>query len=133
MGVTSKNRLTEMCNQLFACETAGKDIAAAVLATPNNTPRATCKAAGALCPGVSIGCAMCGIFLPGTCGNQCIIAGLYCGVSAYACKDDDKRVLVEEDTAEAVAPAAAAAEPEAKMTTREEEIMAMLFGPRYIN
>ena len=51
--------------------------------------RSTCQTyqtMGKLCPGVSIGCALCGLFLPGTCGDQCIVAGIYCGVSALSCK-----------------------------------------------
>merc|ERR1712156_801664 len=46
--------------------------------------RSTCKITGQLCPGITIGCALCGVFAPGTCGDTCIIAGLYCGTSGYA-------------------------------------------------
>ena len=48
--------------------------------------RSTCKITGALCPGITIGCALCGVFAPVTCGDTCIIAGLYCGTSGYACQ-----------------------------------------------
>ena len=48
--------------------------------------RSTCKITGALCPGITIGCALCGVFAPATCGDTCIIAGLYCGTSGYACQ-----------------------------------------------
>ena len=48
--------------------------------------KATCPAVASVCPGVSIGCGLCGLFLPGVCGSTCIVAGLYCGVSSYACR-----------------------------------------------
>ena len=32
-----------------------------------------------LCPGTKIGCALCGLSLPDTCGVVCPIAGFYCG------------------------------------------------------
>ena len=32
-----------------------------------------------LCPGTKIGCALCGLYLPNTCGVVCPIAGFYCG------------------------------------------------------
>ena len=57
--------------------------------------RSTCKISGALCPGITIGCALCGVFAPGTCGDTCIIAGLYCGTSGYACQYEAS--LNEED------------------------------------
>ena len=30
------------------------------------------------------------VYAPGTCGDQCIIAGIYCGTSALACAHDAK-------------------------------------------
>ena len=32
-----------------------------------------------LCPGTKIGCALCDLYLPNTCGVVCPIAGFYCG------------------------------------------------------
>ena len=32
-----------------------------------------------LCPGTKIGCALCSLYLPNTCGVVCPIAGFYCG------------------------------------------------------
>ena len=67
--------------------------------------RSTCKISGALCPGITIGCALCGVFAPGTCGDTCIIAGLYCGTSGYACQyeaslnDSDEAADEEEQGA----------------------------------
>ena len=76
-----------MCDQLFPCATPSRGLLKNSLSpTPAIEGRTTCDAATNLCPTVSIGCALCGIFLPGQCTDQCIIAGLYCGVSAYACK-----------------------------------------------
>ena len=77
--VGSATKSLTMCDQLFACGTPGRELVSHSL---RDTPtfqgqRTTCTAAGALCPGVSIGCALCGVFSPGTCGQQCIIAGIY--------------------------------------------------------
>ena len=61
--------------------------------------RSTCKITGALCPGITIGCALCGIFAPGTCGDTCIVAGLYCGSSGYACQyEASKKPNIPQDT-----------------------------------
>lgn len=45
-----------------------------------------CANVKAVCPGVSIGCALCGIFSPGTCSEVCIVGGLFCGTKAIQCK-----------------------------------------------
>ena len=42
---------------------------------------------GVICPGLSISCAMCGLYAPATCGAACTAAGLYCGFGGYACAD----------------------------------------------
>merc|ERR1719245_442903 len=89
----------ELCDQLYVCpitsteilkrinyETKASDFENAQDSVGGIEARSTCQAAGKLCPGISIGCALCGVFLPGTCGDQCIVAGIYCGVSALACK-----------------------------------------------
>jgi hypothetical protein len=34
----------------------------------------------------TVGCALCSVLSPGTCDDQCVTAGLYCGVSEYACR-----------------------------------------------
>ena len=62
--------------------------------------RSTCKISGQLCPGITIGCALCGVFAPGTCGDTCIIAGLYCGTSGYACQYEASLNSSEEDSGE---------------------------------
>lgn len=98
-----------ICESLFPCPTTGRAlIDEAIMTVAGNRdvntrpqslmtalfgrkvqddmePRTSCKATGTLCPGISIGCALCGAFSPGTCGEQCIIAGIYCGASGYAC------------------------------------------------
>jgi len=61
--------------------------------------RSTCKISGALCPGITIGCALCGVFAPATCGDTCIIAGLYCGTSGYACQYEASLSDSDEDSA----------------------------------
>ena len=96
VGFSVKNPLT--CDTLFPCATKSQDLIAQMKQEihitdfkdpiePLVTTKATCEAVGKLCPGVSIGCALCGLFLPGTCGSQCIVAGAYCGVGAFACKN----------------------------------------------
>ena len=62
--------------------------------------RSTCKLAGSLCPGITIGCALCGVFAPGTCGDTCIVAGLYCGTSGYACQYEAIRNSQETETSD---------------------------------
>ena len=84
----------QLCDRLFACPTPVMEILAQVKDVPETSdfaknhrePRGTCEAVTKLCPGVSIGCALCGLFIPGTCGDHCIVAGIYCGTSAFACK-----------------------------------------------
>ena len=34
---------------------------------------------------LSIGCSLCGMFIPGLCGATCPLAGLFCGGSGYLC------------------------------------------------
>ena len=104
-----------MCESLFPCHTSVQDIgdeALMITSTPGapnlssggffatlfaptrkvtaletkRQARSTCKLSGALCPGIVIGCALCGVFAPGTCSDTCIVAGLYCGTSGYACQ-----------------------------------------------
>ena len=95
--VGTATRSLPMCEQLFKCPSSPAHalLTNALSDTPTNDEpsltRTTCTAAGNLCPTVSIACALCGVFLPGQCGDQCIIAGLYCGVSAYACKAKAKK------------------------------------------
>ena len=67
--------------------------------------RSTCKITGALCPGITIGCALCGVFAPATCGDTCIIAGLYCGTSGYACQYEASLSDSDEESAEEGEPA----------------------------
>ena len=88
-GVATKD--IALCESLFPCSTHAADLD---IPTHRREGRATCKAVNAVCPGISIGCALCGGFLPGTCGDQCIIAGIYCGSSLIACgqqKESSKR------------------------------------------
>jgi hypothetical protein len=91
-----------LCDQLFPCASTTalellrhslKPVTAAANANAdaeerNRQAKTTCHATAALCPAVSISCALCGWFLPGTCGEQCIIGGIYCGVSGYSCAAD---------------------------------------------
>jgi len=84
-GVSTKD--VSLCETLFPCSTHASDLD---IPTNQREGRATCKAINAVCPGISIGCALCAGFLPAQCGNQCIIAGLYCGSSLIACGQKKK-------------------------------------------
>ena len=118
-----------MCESLFPCQTSVDEIRREALQSSNaesippngllaslfsptmasdsfnpstyvRQSRSTCKITGALCPGITIGCALCGVFAPGTCGDTCIIAGLYCGTSGYACQYEASLNKPDEDAAE---------------------------------
>ena len=94
VGSVTKNQ--KLCDQLYTCPMTSMEILEHIKHqhTPPNFGnegtgtqiRGTCQAAGKLCPGVSVGCGLCAMFMPGICGSQCIIAGIYCGTSALACK-----------------------------------------------
>jgi len=45
----------------------------------------SCDVSGSLCPGIVVGCSVCAMFSPGVCDDTCLIAGLYCGTTGYAC------------------------------------------------
>ena len=63
---TSNHGMMDMCSKYFPCQIEKQD-------------RIQCSNTAHLCPGYSIGCALCGLFLPQTCGFVCPVAGLYCG------------------------------------------------------
>lgn len=78
-----------LCETLFPCSAHASDLD---IPTHRREGRATCKAINTVCPGISIGCALCAGFLPGQCGDQCIIAGIYCGSSLIACGQQKKNL-----------------------------------------
>lgn len=86
-GVGKVTSNVDTCENLFPCKMNYEDLE---YPTSTRKGRVTCRAISAVCPGISIGCALCGAFSPGTCGDQCIIAGLYCGTSAIACSEEAK-------------------------------------------
>ena len=59
----------ETCPKYFPCK---NDIS-------ETEDRKQCSLTAYLCPGYSIGCGLCAMFLPQTCGFVCPVAGLYCG------------------------------------------------------
>lgn len=69
-----------LCNQVFRC---GLEENLSLPAGREFVPE--CANVGAVCPGASIGCALCGMFLPGACGTVCPMAGIFCGASGYLC------------------------------------------------
>merc|ERR1712158_56400 len=85
----SSTRDLSMCQKLFPCSTSAADFNLGG-ASASAESRAGCGAVNAICPGVAIGCSLCSVYAPGTCGDQCIIAGIYCGTSALACAHDAK-------------------------------------------
>jgi len=81
-----------MCKWLFPCKVHQKEVEVA---------RVSCDQTAKLCPGFSISCALCGLFLPDTCGFVCPIAGLYCGVAGYACPPAQTDEMPAEDASDA--------------------------------
>ena len=72
-----------LCEKVFRC---GKELnipteseVMARAAVPD------CDALDGVCPGLSIGCGLCGGALPGVCGPLCPLAALFCGSSGYFC------------------------------------------------
>ncbi len=82
-----------MCEELFPCEVGASAALQEILVARNPDDasasafqeRTTCAAASVVCPGLSIGCALCGAFAPPGACPQCVISAFYCGVSGYAC------------------------------------------------
>merc|ERR1739838_288477 len=44
-----------------------------------------CSDLAQVCPGLAIGCNLCGMFIPGLSAATCPMAGLFCGGSGYLC------------------------------------------------
>jgi len=78
LGTTTRN--ADLCANVFRC---GLDENLELPQGRKNLPK--CENVGAVCPGASIGCALCGMFLPGACGTLCPMAGIFCGASGYLC------------------------------------------------
>ena len=64
-------------------------------------------------PDLKKGCSLCGMFSPGTCGDTCIVAGIYCGGTGYLCQFEPKPE--DDDTEEEITP------PEVEDTPTEQE------------
>ena len=64
----------EMCPKYFPCQSQNSNYY-------NTESRNQYETTAHLCPGTKIGCALCGLYLPNTCGVVCPIAGFYCGKS----------------------------------------------------
>merc|ERR1712115_717993 len=79
-----KTKEEELCESVFPC---GKEInlptedeIIARVAVPE------CSELNMVCPGLSIGCSLCGGHIPALCGPMCPLAGLFCGSSGYFCQ-----------------------------------------------
>lgn len=118
--VGSSTNDLKLCEQLFPCQSmSAEELVSDALVSPGSSlrqGRATCVAAGNLCPGVSIGCSLCGIFLDSTCSLQCTIAGMYCGISGYACRAEAEEAVTK------------AMEKFANDEDKQKEFMKFMFG-----
>ena len=96
------SRKSDLCNQVFACDSRDFNLP---LPSAARAQQIDCSHLGQICPGVShcyyiiisvdilhtnpvqlsIGCNLCGMFIPGLCSATCPMAGLFCGGSGYLC------------------------------------------------
>ena len=81
--VGQKTEDVDICLMLFPCEE--KDFS---FLSAGRQARITCPNTAELCPGYSISCAVCALFLPEACAAVCPITALYCGVAGYACNEE---------------------------------------------
>merc|ERR1712029_434268 len=86
VGTSTKN--VTLCQWLFPCQ---EKMAEEEEVVEGVQTRVKCTQMSKLCPGFSISCAMCGMLMPQACAGVCPFAGLYCGVSGYACKLNKNR------------------------------------------
>ena len=92
---------SRLCQWLFPCRGDHNKIEASSEIEGRIVP---CKVTGAMCPGYSITCALCGMFMPSACGVICPYAGLYCGVSGYACDPPAPATTTSTTTTEDIPP-----------------------------
>ena len=92
---------SRLCQWLFPCRGDHNKIEASSEIEGRIVP---CKVTGAMCPGYSITCALCGMFMPSACGVICPYAGLYCGVSGYACDPPAPATTTTTTTTEDIPP-----------------------------
>merc|ERR1712029_1328770 len=85
VGTSTKN--VTLCQWLFPCQEKMVEEEE----VEGVQTRVKCTQMSKLCPGFSISCAMCGMLMPQACSKVCPFAGLYCGVSGYACKLNKKK------------------------------------------
>ena len=71
-GLESKD--VDLCRKLFPCPKVPTFETATGMES-----RITCPELAHLCPGYSVGCALCAVFMPETCVVVCPFLGLYCG------------------------------------------------------
>merc|ERR1711974_94088 len=54
---------------------------------PEDAPKlASCSVSESICPGIEVGCDVCGIISPGACKDTCFYSGIYCGVGDVVCE-----------------------------------------------
>ena len=72
-------RDVSLCHKLFPCAKLPK-FESEIEMDSRMESRITCSSQMVhLCPGYSVGCALCAIFMPETCMVVCPFVGLYCG------------------------------------------------------
>ena len=81
-----ETRNVSTCKWLFPCDQVKTEAEIAIDETGSaavdeevTSARIKCANTAQLCPGYSISCALCGLFLPNTCVVVCPVAGIYCG------------------------------------------------------
>jgi len=109
LGQASKK--SALCDQVFACAKTDID-----LPLPSvGRSEVDCSDLAQVCPGLAIGCNLCGMFIPGLCAATCPMAGLFCGGSGYLCA-----IASGENPAPATAP-------EDDMTDDSEDVVPRAF------
>ena len=72
-------RDVSLCHKLFPCAKLPK-FESEIEMDSRMESRITCSSQMVhLCPGYSVGCALCAVFMPETCMVVCPFVGLYCG------------------------------------------------------
>merc|ERR1711997_102506 len=72
----------QICKDIYECDTAEQDTAEK---GKQGRDGLKCHQTNAACPGVAIGCTLCGMVLPGVCGSTCTPAGFFCFLSGGLC------------------------------------------------
>jgi len=105
-----KTRKVSLCSEVFECDNRDADIP---IPNPASRKSIDCSNLAKVCPGLTISCSLCGLFIPGLCGAVCPMAGLFCGSSGYLCKlasgtnpeEEEMETTMSTDTTTTTTPA----------------------------